>query len=127
LIFSAVCGTILVKKFDVIKGRQLMQIERIIREFRKEAERLYGSRLKSIILYGSWARGQATEDSDIDLAIVLKGDVTPGREIDRLIDIVTEINLNYGVLLSIYPVSEKDYDSLNSPLLLNIRREGMAA
>jgi predicted nucleotidyltransferase len=104
-----------------------MEIEHIVKKFRKEAERLYGSRLKSIILYGSWARGQATQDSDIDLAIVLDGDVTPGKEIDRLIDIITEINLNYGVLISIYPVSEKDYNSLNSPLLLNIRREGMAA
>lgn len=105
----------------------MMEIEHILKEFREKAEKLYGSRLKNIILYGSWARGQATHDSDIDLAIVLDGDVAPGREIDRLIDIITEINLNYGVLLSIYPVSEEDYNSLNSPLLLNIRREGMAA
>ena len=104
-----------------------MEIEKVLREFREGAEKLYGSRLKNIILYGSWATGKATQDSDIDLAIVLDGDVTPGREIDRLIDIVTEINLNYGVLLSIYPISEKDYNSLNSPLLLNIRREGIAA
>jgi hypothetical protein len=44
-----------------------------------------------------------------------------------MIDIVTEINLKYGVLISIYPVSEKDYASVNSPLLLNLRREGVAA
>jgi len=104
-----------------------MEIKTVLKEFRKEAERLYGSRLKNIILYGSFARGNATQDSDIDLAIVLEGDVKPGREIDRLIDIITEINLNYGVLISIYPVSEKDYKSLNSPLLLNIRKEGIAA
>ncbi len=102
-----------------------METDQIIREFKKKAERLYGSRLKSIILYGSWARGQATEDSDIDLAVVLEGDVVPGQEIDRMIDIITEINLNYGVLLSVYPVSEKDYISTNSPLLLNLRREGV--
>ena len=105
----------------------VMEIKHIIKEFRKRAEELYGGRLKNIILYGSYARGHATEDSDIDLAVVLEGDVSPGREIDRLIDIITEINLNYGTLLSVYPVSEKDYDSLNSPLLLNIRREGIAA
>jgi predicted nucleotidyltransferase len=104
-----------------------MEIEHILRDFREKTEKLYGSRLKNIILYGSFARGHATEDSDIDLAIVLEGNVTPGREIDRLIDVVTDLNLNYGVLISVYPVSEENYDSLNSPLLMNIRREGIAA
>ena len=32
---------------------------------------MYGERLKRFILYGSWARGGATEDSNIDLLIVL--------------------------------------------------------
>jgi len=104
-----------------------MEIEYILREFREKAEKLYGSRLRNIILYGSFARGHATEDSDIDLAIVLEGNVVPGREIDRLIDIVTELNLNHGVLISVYPVSEENYNSLNSPLLMNIRREGIVA
>jgi predicted nucleotidyltransferase len=104
-----------------------MEIEYIVREFREEAEKLYGNRLKAIILYGSYARGKATEDSDIDLAIVLDGDVIPGEEIDRMIDIITEINLKYGVLISVYPVSEKNYNTINSPLLLNLRREGIPA
>jgi len=100
-----------------------MEIEHILKEFRKETEKLYGKKLKNIILYGSWATGEATEDSDIDLAIVLEGDVAPGKEIDRLIDVITDINLGYGVLISVYPVSEKNYYEVNSPLLLNIRRE----
>ncbi len=104
-----------------------MEIEHILKEFREKAEKLYGSRLKNIILYGSFARGHATEDSDIDLAVVLEGNVAPGREIDRLIDIITELNLNHSVLISVYPVSEENYNSLNSPLLMNIRREGIAA
>ena len=103
----------------------IMEIEPILKEFREKAEELYGQRLKSIILYGSCARGQATQDSDIDLAIVLEGDVAVCKEIDRLIDVITDINLSYGVLLSVYPVSEENYNSLNSPLLLNLRREGI--
>jgi predicted nucleotidyltransferase len=102
-----------------------MEIERIITKFREETEKLYGKRLKNIILYGSCARGQATEDSDIDLAIVLDGNVAAGEEIDRLIDIITEINLHYGALISVYPVSERNYNTVNSPLLLNLRREGI--
>ena len=104
-----------------------MEIEQILKEFKEELKKLYGKRLKNIILYGSYARGKATQDSDIDVAIVLDGDVVVGKEIDRVIDIVTEINLSYGVLISVYPVSEKNYKTVNSPLLLNLRREGIPA
>jgi predicted nucleotidyltransferase len=105
-----------------------MKIEPILKEFKQKTAELYGPRLKKIVLYGSYARGQANEEhSDIDLAVVLDGDVNPCKEIDRMIDIITDINLDYEVLLSVYPVSENDYLSVNSPLLLNVRREGIPA
>jgi len=104
-----------------------MRIKEILKEFREEIEELYGKRLKSIILYGSWARGDATEDSDIDVLIVLEGEVIPGKEIDRMIDIITDINLKHRVLISVYPISEEDYSTINSPLLINVRREGVPA
>jgi predicted nucleotidyltransferase len=101
-----------------------MGIEKILKEFRKEAEELYGKRLKNIILYGSWARGQATEDSDIDLAVILEGEVDPCREIDAMIDLITDINLDFETLLSVFPLSVTDFKQANSPLLLNLRKEG---
>ena len=104
-----------------------MKIKEIVREFREEIGKLYGERLKDVILYGSWARGEGTEESDIDLLVLLEGRVIPGREIDRMIDIITEINLKYGVLLSIYPMAEGDYTTITSPLLINVRREGRPA
>ena len=104
-----------------------MKIKEVLGEFRTELERLYGDKLKNIILYGSWARGDATEDSDIDLLIVLGEEIIPGKEIDRMIEIITEINLKHKVLISVYPVSEKDYSIVNSPLLINVRREGVPA
>lgn len=102
-------------------------IGNIIEEFKTELKKLYGSRLKQIIIYGSWARNEATDDSDIDLVVVLEGDVRPGKEIDRMINIITETNLRHGVLMSVYPVSKENYISLKSPLLLNVRREGVPA
>ena len=104
-----------------------MKIKKILGEFRAEVEKLYSNKLKSIILYGSWARGDATKESDIDLLIVLEGKVIPGREVDRMINIITDINLKYDVLLTVYPISEKDYSTVNSPLLINVRREGLSA
>jgi len=51
--------------------------------------------------------------------------VKPGEEIDRMIEIITEINLRYNELISVYPFSEEDYKKVNSPLLINVRREGI--
>jgi predicted nucleotidyltransferase len=104
-----------------------MEAKPIIDEFVQRARSLYGDRLRRVVVYGSCARNEATPESDIDLAVVLAGEVVPGKEIDRMIDIITDINLEHSVLLSVYPVSEEDYLNRNSPLLLNIRREGIPA
>lgn len=104
-----------------------MEIEHILKEFKQQIAELYGARLKKVVLYGSHARGQADDErSDIDLAVVIEGDISPCEEIDRMIDIITEINLDYDVLISVYPVSERNYSQVNSPLLLNLRREGIS-
>jgi predicted nucleotidyltransferase len=104
-----------------------MDIQPIIVEFKKEIKKIYENRLDKIILYGSWARGTATSDSDIDLLVVLKGEISPGREIDRMIDCITDLNLKYDTLISVVPVSAETYTTLDTPLLLNVRREGIAA
>ena len=101
------------------------KIERVLKEVKEKIQILYGSRLKTILLYGSWARGNAGEDSDIDVVVVLKGDIIPGREIDRMIDIITEMNIKYNTLIPVYPVSETMYTMVKSPLLLNIHKEGV--
>ena len=102
-----------------------MQIEQIIKQFADSLKDIYRERLKNVILYGSWARNEAADDSDIDVAVVLNGDVEPCKEIDRMIDIITDMNLEHGVLLSVYPVSQQKYEHINSPLIMNLRKEGV--
>ena len=104
-----------------------MNTQTIIEDFKNELHKIYGNRLVKVILYGSWARGTADVDSDIDLMVVLKGNITPGKEIDRMIDCITDLNLKYDALISVVPVSNKIYSHTNSPLLLNVRREGVPA
>lgn len=99
----------------------------VLSKLKVELRELCGERLKALVLYGSWARGDATEDSDIDLVIVLEGDVSPGKEIERMIDAVTDVLMEHNELISVYPVSEEDYENVNSPLLMNARREGIPA
>ena len=103
-----------------------MKIEHILKEFKQKTAELYGVRLKKIVLYGSYARGQANDEhSDIDLAVVLAGTVDPCEEIDRMADIFTDLNLEYNVLIAVYPVSESNFEKVESPLLINVHREGI--
>ncbi len=105
----------------------MTNIKPILSEFRSRLRPLYGDKLKELVLFGSWARNEATDDSDIDIAVVLEGPIKPGLEIDHMIDIITDINLEANVLLSVYPVSENDFRNRKSPLLINIRKEGIKA
>lgn len=98
-----------------------------IAAFKAAAAALYGPRLRRVVLFGSHARGEATEDSDIDLVLVLKGPVDAYREIERLGEATWAIDLQYGVLLAVVPISEDDFLHRATPLLLNVRREGVEA
>lgn len=98
----------------------------LLQELHHALRQLYGDRLVNLILFGSYARNEATADSDIDVMVVVKGMISPGDEILRMGGIKTELNLKYDELISVIPISETDYHQRNTPLLENVRREGIA-
>jgi uncharacterized protein len=102
------------------------KIVRALRELRREFTSIYGPRLTSMILFGSQARGDAAPASDIDVLVVLDGDVEPGKEIARTGRAVASISLKFNVVISCIFVSAERYSSEQTPLLLNIRNEGVA-
>ena len=101
-----------------------MRIEPILKEVKNEILKLYGKRLSKMILYGSWARGEATEYSDIDLLIVLKGRMNEKKETDRR-DIIYDLILKYNAEISNFVVSENRYKISNMPFYLNVRNDGI--
>ena len=101
------------------------RLEQILREFRYGLEQIYGSRLIRAVLFGSQARDEAKPDSDIDVMLVLRGLVNPHEEIRRLSVFKAELCLKYDVVVSCVYVSEAEYSQDGTPLLLNVRREGV--
>jgi len=87
--------------------------------------KLYGANLQRVILYGSKARGEANEGSDIDLMIVLKKFDKWEEEFEKVFNIVNEICYQSELLISYVIKSETEFVSRNTPLLLNVRREGI--
>jgi uncharacterized protein len=101
-------------------------INQALKELQQFLAAFYGERLRGLYLYGSYARGDFRSDSDIDVLVVLEGDVNPTREIDRISHRVADICLDYNVLIATFPVSEKWFQERKSPLFENVRREAIA-
>ncbi|HUU26763.1 MAG TPA: nucleotidyltransferase domain-containing protein [archaeon] len=103
------------------------EIQAIVSEFREYLEELYGGRLIQILLFGSQVRDDAVPGSDIDILVVLKGIVNPGKEIARTGEKAADISLRNDMVISCTFISEKRFNTERSPLLINVRREGVTA
>jgi predicted nucleotidyltransferase len=98
---------------------------RLVREFRDRLAEVYGDRLKGVYLYGSYARGDAREDSDVGVAVVLEGPVSAWEEDRRTSEITTELSLQHDCLLMPFFISEADYEEAPYAMHRNIVREGV--
>jgi predicted nucleotidyltransferase len=102
------------------------KVAKVLQELRTELDSTYGPRLRNVILFGSQARGDAAPASDIDVLVVLEGAVDPGKEIARTGRPVAALSLKFNVVISCIFVSAERYLTEQTPLLLNIRNEGIA-
>jgi predicted nucleotidyltransferase len=87
---------------------------------------IYGDEMRALVLFGSYARGDFTVGSDIDLALVLSGTRDRSAERKRYFDEICALDLEHDVVISVIPLGEDAYEKGGSPLILNIRREGVA-
>lgn len=103
-------------------------IDKILLAFNNQVKEILGNRLKKIILYGSYARGDYNEKSDVDLMILT--DLT-FEEIEKyrddISDIAFDIELKTGIIIS--PLI-KNIDNYNSriniiPFYKNVQTEGV--
>ncbi|WP_457652486.1 nucleotidyltransferase domain-containing protein [Rhodocaloribacter sp.] len=95
-------------------------------EARQALVALYGDRLVHVILYGSQARGDAREASDVDVLVVIRGPLEPVRELKRLAPLRLRLLSRYGEDLSIQPFEEAVYEDPDHPLMQAVRAEGVA-
>ena len=86
----------------------------------------YQERLDRIILFGSYARKDAANTSDIDVLIVLNDPVNISEELNRTSQFVAQLCLEHDLLISRLFLPRSRFETENSPLLRNIRQEGIA-
>jgi uncharacterized protein (UPF0332 family)/predicted nucleotidyltransferase len=83
----------------------------------------FGDRLDLLILYGSYARGEATSRSDIDLLVVLEGEVGAAEK-ERAYTVKEDLLDETGVVVSPLVTSRERFDTYDQPLFRNVRAEG---
>lgn len=104
------------------------EIVRIVNNFSEDVKEIFGDRLSKIILYGSYARGDFRENSDVDIMILVR---IPDEEIiefeDRVYDFVFDIQMDTGTDISAIIKNEEHFeywvDTL--PFYRNVRDEGI--
>jgi predicted nucleotidyltransferase len=101
-------------------------VARIVGEYRALLAEILGEELESAVLYGSQARGDAVEGSDIDVLCVMRGPFDYGDLIRRTSDAAARISLKYDVVISTAFVRSEDYQTRKTPFLMNVRKEGVA-
>ena len=114
------------KKSPVDSIKAPVNVKKAIREFVSESLGQYKKNIKKMIIYGSVARGKVTKDSDVDILVVWNG--TALDAMDSLGDIALKILLEYGIDISIHPMTPEHYkyiNKINTHFIQNVERDGI--
>ena len=100
----------------------------LLEQYTEILKEIYGKHLKAVILYGSYARGDYDNQSDIDIAAIVKGSrLDLQNKLKAVWDISADIGLENDVVVSptVIPYDEFEEYKEKLPYYRNIAREGM--
>ena len=106
----------------------LSQLNLITETVASEAKKMLGEKLDAVILYGSYARGDYDDESDIDINVRIS---CTHKELPIYRRILTkcasELSLQYGVTVSIQLTDTEMYEKYKMilPFYRNIEKEGV--
>ena len=101
--------------------------ESLLRECKAGLQALYGARLRHVLLYGSYARGDFDAESDFDVLVVLDDFESYGAEVDRTAKLGADLSLQHDVSITQVFLRERDWLTADTPFLRNVREEAIAA
>ena len=87
---------------------------------------IFNTQVIRIVLYGSYARGTNTSESDVDIALLLNGNLNKSTE-DKLSDLIVDLNLKYDKVFSVIDIDYavfKKWEKI-TPFYKNVNKEGI--
>lgn len=100
----------------------------ILLRFSQQIKKILGTKLTKIILYGSYARGDFSENSDVDVMILTTlTDDEIERQENQIFDLAFQFLMEYGIDISVIIKNEEQfYYWLGAlPFYDNVNREGV--
>jgi predicted nucleotidyltransferase len=98
----------------------------VIKDFTETMKNHYGDRLSKIILYGSYARGDFNEESDIDFLVLLNDEeVRASKELSNTNDEVYDLTLKHDILVSMFATSKKKFETASQAFYRFVRKDGI--
>jgi Nucleotidyltransferase domain. len=104
-----------------------VNVKTLLNELKIGLIKLYGQRLKAVILFGSYARGDYNQNSDLDVMIVLDDYKRYWDELVRSAELASDLSLEYNVTISRTIMKEEQWKKEDLPVLRNVRAEGIPA
>lgn len=101
------------------------ELKQLLVELKQGLTSLYGQHLITLLLYGSYARGDPGPESDLDILIILDDYNLYSREIKRTSKLISELSLKYEVSISRKIIRQQTWLNGDSPLLRNVRSEAI--
>lgn len=113
-----------------LEGGKVMSyaLKKLMEKYVEEIRRIYGSHLRKVILYGSYARGDFHPDSDIDIMILLDiTDLDLKKYKIKLSYMTFDFNLDHDLDIKPIAKNEEHFKKWldNYPFYANINREGV--